>query len=135
MRDGKQRSTDKSALLSRPSLLWQTIAGVHRVTACNLVAEVGADMNRFPTAQQLASWAALGPGDQESAGKRKSGRTRVDNKGLRRSLCQAAWTVTRKKNGHLSAQFRRLPARRGVKRAGMAVAHTMLIIGNHMLKT
>lgn len=115
--------------------LWQTIPGVDRVTACNLVAEVGVDMNPFPTAQQLASWAALCPGNHESAGKRKSGRTRDGNKWLRRSLCQAAWAVTRKKDCYLSAQFKRLAIRRGVKRAVMAVAHTMLIIGYHMLKT
>lgn len=115
--------------------LWQTIPGVDRVTACNLVAEVGVDMNQFPTAQHLASWSALCPGNHESAGKRKSGKTRDGNKWLRRSLCQAAWAVTRKKDCYLSAQFKRLASRRGVKRAVMAVAHTMLIIGYHMLKT
>jgi transposase len=115
--------------------LWQTMPGVERVTACNLVAEIGVEMNQFPTAPQLASWAALCPGNHESAGKRKSGKTREGNKWLRRSLCQAAWAVTRKKNCYLSAQFKRLAARRGVKRAVMAVAHTMLIIGYHMLKT
>jgi transposase len=115
--------------------LWQTIPGVDRVTACNLVAEVGVDMKQFPTAQHLASWSALCPGNHESAGKRKSGKTRDGNKWLRRSLCQAAWAGTRKKNCYLSAQFKRLAARRGAKRAVMAVAHTMLIIGYHMLKT
>jgi transposase len=115
--------------------LWQTMPGVDRVTACNMVAELGVDMNPFPTAPHLASWSALCPGNHESAGKRKSGRTRDGNKWLRRSLCQAAWAVTRKKNCYLSAQFRRLAARRGVKRAVMAVAHSMLIIGYHMLKT
>jgi len=115
--------------------LWQTIPGVDRVTACNLVAEIGVDLKQFPTAAHLASWAALCPGNHESAGKRKSGKTRDGNKWLRRSLCQAAWAVTRKKNCYLSAQFKRLAARRGVKRAVMAVAHTMLIIGYHMLKT
>lgn len=115
--------------------LWQTIPGVDRVTACNLVAEIGVDMNQFPTAQHLASWSALCPGNHESAGKRKSGKTRDGNKWLRRSLCQAAWAATRKKNCYLSAQFKRLAARRGMKRAVMAVAHTMLIIGYHMLKT
>ena len=115
--------------------LWQTIPGVDRVTACNLVAEIGVNMNQFPTDRQLASWAALCPGNHESAGKRLSGKMRAGNKWLRRSLCQAAWAVTRKKNCYLSAQFKRLAARRGVKRAVMAVAHTMLIIGYHMLKT
>jgi transposase len=115
--------------------LWQTIPGVDRVTACNLVAEIGVDMRQFPSAQHLASWAALCPGNHESAGKRKSGKTRDGNKWLRRTLCQAAWAVTRKKNCYLSAQFKRLAGRRGVKRAVMAVAHTMLVIGYHMLKT
>jgi transposase len=73
--------------------LWQTIPGVDRVTACHLVAEIGVDMHHFPTAQHLASWAALRPGHHESAGKRKSGQTREGNKWLRRSLCQAAWQV------------------------------------------
>lgn len=115
--------------------LWQTIPGVDHVTACNLVAEIGVNMNQFPTAGHLASWAAICPGNHESAGKSKCGKTRDGNKWLRRTLCQAAWAVTRKKNCYLSAQFRRLAARRGVKRAVMAVAHTMLVIGYHMLKT
>jgi transposase len=115
--------------------LWQTLPGVDRVTACNLVAEIGVDMKPFPTAQHLASWAALCPGNHESAGKRKSGKTRDGNKWLRRSLCQAAWAAARTKDCYLSAQFKRLAARRGIKRALIAVAHTMLIIGYHMLKT
>lgn len=115
--------------------LWQTLPGVDRVTGCNLVAEIGVDMKQFPTAQHLASWAALCPGNHESAGKRKSGKTRDGNKWLRRSLCQAAWAATRTKDCYLSAQFKRLAARRGKKRALMAVAHSMLIIGYHVLNT
>lgn len=114
--------------------LWQTIPGINRVTASNLVAEIGVNMGQFPSAQHLASWAALCPGNHESAGKRKSGRMREGNRWLRRTLCQAAWAVTRKKDCYLSAQFKRLAARRGVKRAVMAVAHTMLIIAYTMLK-
>jgi transposase len=115
--------------------LWQTMPGVDRVTACCLVAEIGVNMNQFPTAQQLASWAAICPGNHESAGKQKSGKTRDGNKWLRRTLCQAAWAVSRKKNCYLSSQFKRIAARRGPKRALMAVAHSMLMIGYHMLKT
>lgn len=115
--------------------LWQTIPGVDWVTAANLVAEIGVKMEQFPSASHLASWAGVCPGNHESAGKRKSGKTREGNRWLRRTLCQAAWAVTRKKDCYLSAQFRRLAARRGMKRAVMAVAHTMLVIAYTMLKT
>jgi transposase len=115
--------------------LWESIPGVDHVSACNLVAEVGVNMAQFPSAQHLASWAAVCPGNHQSAGKRLSGATRDGNKWLRRTLCQVAWAVTRKKDCYLSAQFKRLAARRGVKRAVMAVAHSMLIIGYTMLKT
>ena len=114
--------------------LWQTIPGMDRVTASSLVAEIGVDMTQFPSAAHLASWAALCPGNHESAGKRRSGKTRDGNRWLRRTLCQAAWAVTRKKNCYLSAQFKRLAARRGMKRAVMAVAHTLLVIAYTMLK-
>lgn len=114
--------------------LWQTVPGVDRVTACSLVAEIGVEMKQFPTAQHLASWAALCPGNHESAGKRKSGKTRDGNKWLRRSLCQAAWAASRVKDCYLATQFKRLAARRGLKRALMAVAHTLLVIGYYILK-
>jgi transposase len=78
-------------------VLWQTMPGVDHITACCLVAEIGVDMNQFPNAQQLASWAAICPGNCESAGKRKSGKTRDGNKWLRRTLCQAAWAVSRRR--------------------------------------
>jgi transposase len=83
----------------------------------------------------LTAWAGLCPGNNESAGIRISGTARPGNKWLRRTLCQSARAVTRKKDCYLSAQFRRLAARRGVKQAVMAVAHSMLIIAYTMLKT
>jgi transposase len=115
--------------------LWESIPGVDHVAACSLVAEVGTDMGQFPSAHHLASWAAVCPGNNQSAGKRISGATRDGNKWLRRTLCQVAWAATRKKDCYLSAQFKRLAARRGIKRAVMAVAHSMLLIGYAMLKT
>jgi transposase len=115
--------------------LWQSIPGVNHVSACSLVAEIGVNMAQFPSAQDLASWAAMCPGNHQSAGKRLSGTTRDGNKWLRRTLCQVAWAATRKKDCYLAAQFKRLAARRGVKRAVMAVAHSVLIIGYTLLKT
>lgn len=130
-----QRIEEQIQLFESAATLWQTMPGVSRVTACNLVAEIGVRMEQFPSAQHLASWAALRPGNHESAGKRKSGKTRDGNKWLRRTLCQAAWCATRKKGCYLASQFRRLAGRRGMKRAIIAVAHSMLVIGYHMLRT
>lgn len=114
--------------------LWQTIPGVNRVTACCLVAEIGVDMSQFPSTRQLASWAGLCPGQHESAGKRLPVATRQGNRWLRRVLCQAAWAASRKKNCYLSALFRRIASRRGVKRALIALAHTLIVIAFTLLK-
>jgi len=114
--------------------LWQSIPGVNRVTACCLVAEIGVDIRQFPSTRQLASWAGLCPGQHESAGKRVPVATRQGNRWLRRVLCQAAWAASRKKNCYLSALFRRIASRRGVKRALIALAHTLIVIAFTLLK-
>ena len=111
-----------------------TIPGVDRVTAWGLLAEIGLNMNQFPDAQHLASWAGLCPGSHESAGKRKSGKIRKGSLWLRRCLCQGAWAVSTKKNNYLSALYRRLAARRGTKRATIAVAHNLLVIAYYILR-
>jgi transposase len=111
-----------------------TIPGVDRVTAWGLAAEMGLNMEQFPSAAHLASWAGMCPGNFESAGKRLGGRMRKGSRFLRRHLCQAAWAVSTKRDSYLSALFRRLAARRGNKRATMAVGHAILVIAYHLLK-
>jgi transposase len=111
-----------------------TIPGVDRVTAYGLLAEIGLNMEQFPSAAHLASWACLCPGSFESAGKRLSGKMRKGNVSLRRCLAQAAWAISMQKGNYLSALYRRIAARRGAKRAVMAVAHALLVIAFHMLK-
>jgi transposase len=112
----------------------QTIPGVGMRTAQVLLAEVGADMSRFPTAGHLASWAGMCPGNDESAGKRRSGRTRKGNPWLRSTLIEAAHAAARSKGTYLAAQYRRLAARRGTKRATVAVGHSILVSVYHLLR-
>lgn len=114
--------------------LLDTIPGVGRETAENIVSEIGTDMSRFPTAEHLASWAGVSPGNNESAGKRRSGRTRPGNKALRAALNQAAHAVAHTKNTYLAAQYHRLAARRGKKKAVVAVMHSILVIAYHLIQ-
>ena len=109
------------------------IPGIGRATAEAILAEIGTQMDRFPTAAHLCSWAGVAPGNHESAGKRKSGRTTQDNPALRYTLIEAARSAARRKNTYLSAQYHRIAARRGANRAAVAVAHTMLVMIYHML--
>jgi len=110
------------------------IPGVNRKTIENVIAEIGVDMEQFPTAGHLCSWAGVCPGNEESAGKRKRRRTTHGNVWLRRALGEAAWAAQRKKDTYLQAQFRRLGARRGKKRAVVAVGHSVLEAFYHLLK-
>jgi transposase len=111
-----------------------SIPGVARRGAESLLAEIGADMKQFPTAQHLASWACICPGNHESAGKRMSGKTRRGNRWLRAMLVECAWAAARTKKTYLAAQWARLARRRGGKKATVAVAHTILVVAYHLLR-
>jgi transposase len=111
-----------------------TIPGIDERVAQTIVAETGPDLASFARAPQLASWAGLCSGNNESAGKRKSGKTTKGNRWLRAILVQAAWAASRTKGTYLSAQYRRLAVRRGNKRAIVALAHTLLVVIFQLLK-
>jgi transposase len=111
----------------------QTIPGI-KARATNLLAELGPDMTVFPSAAHCASWSALCPGHDETGGKRRSGKTRHGNRWLKATLTEAAWVAARTKGTYAQAQYRRLAARRGKKRAIVAVAHSLLIAAYHVLR-
>jgi transposase len=111
-----------------------TIPGVGRRTAEILLAEVGPDLGRFPTAGHLASWAGMCPGNHESAGKQHSGKMRKGSKWLRAALIEAAQAAARTKSTYLAAQYRRLATRRGRRRAVAAVGHSILVIAYQLLR-
>jgi transposase len=111
-----------------------TIPGIDVRAAENILAEIGVDMEVFPTDGHLASWAGMCSGQRESAGKRQSGRTRKGNQWLRTTLVQVAWAASRSKRTYLSSQYRRLASRRGKKRALVAVGHTILVMIYHLLR-
>lgn len=113
-----------------------SIPGVAKRSAEVIVAEIGVDMSRFPTAAHLASWAGLCPGNRESAGKRSSGRARKGNGVLRAAMCEAAWAASHTRDSYLAAQYRRFKRRFGTRSEGkaiFAVAHTMIVIVWHLL--
>lgn len=113
---------------------WLSVPGIKHRLAWTLVAEVGPTVEPFPSAADIVSWAGICPGNNKTAGKRKSGTTRSGNPWLRRALCEAAWAASKTKGTYLQAQFRRLAALRGPKRALVAVASSILTAGYYMLQ-
>ena len=112
----------------------EKIPGIGRTSAQVILAEIGQDMNQFPTAGHLASWAGVCPGNNESAGKRRNGKTRKGNKILKSTLVQCANASKRHKDSFYHAQYQRILVRRGKKRATVAVAHSILISIYYMIK-
>src|SRR5438094_2785444 len=110
-----------------------TIPGINKRTAEVIIAELGVDMSSFPSDRHLASWAGICPGNNESAGKHKSGKTRKGNRWLRMTLIEAAAAATRTKDSALQARYRRVMRHRGHKKAVVAVAHAMLRAVYHLL--
>jgi transposase len=113
--------------------LLMTIPGVKQRTAEVLIAEIGVDMTTFPTPKHLASWAGVCPGQNESGGKKRSGKTRKGSKWLRATLTEAALAATKTKDSYLAAQYQRLRGRRGHSKAVTAVGHSILTAAWHML--
>ena len=114
-------------------VLLDTIPGIDRWLAEVIVAEMGIDMRRFPSDKHIASWAGVAPGNNESGGKRRSGKTPPGNQYLRKGLIQAAHGASRKKNTYLKSKYHRIAARRGKKKAIVAVGHSILVSAYHML--
>ncbi len=132
--DGEILRRMANAPFEKPFALLQTLPGVGQLSAAAILAETGTDMGPFPTAEQIASWAGLCPGNRESAGIQKGPQTTHGNPYLRTALVQCAWAATRKHDSVFRTRFQRLAPRRGEKRAIVAVAHLMLLILYCMLK-
>lgn len=133
---GDDSTTDNASV----PLTWQeaialldTIPGINRAAAERILAETGIDMSPFPTADHLAAWAGVAPGSHESGGKQHSGRRRKGNQHLAAILVESAWSTVRTKGTFLKARYHRLAARRGKKRAIVAIAHSILVSIWHML--
>jgi len=114
--------------------LLDEIPGVGIQSAGELIAEIGTDMSVFPDDKHISSWAGMCPGNNESAGKKKSGRTTHGNKHLRTILCECSWAASRKKETFLASKYKKMVGRRGKKRTIVALGHNILVIAYHMLK-
>lgn len=132
---GTTSTPPRGLRLSRSVTLLMGIPGISRRTAEVIVAEIGGDMSPFADSHKLAAWAGLCPGNNESAGKRRSGRVRQGDRWLRAALVQSGWVLSRSKDTYLGAQYRRIARHRGRKKACLAVGHTLLVVCYQILKT
>jgi len=114
--------------------LLDEIPGVGAQSAGEIISEIGVDMSVFPDQKHISSWAGMSPGNNESAGKKKSGRTTKGNKHLRAVLCECSWAASRTKGTFLANKYKKMVVRRGKKRTIVALGHNILVICYHMLK-
>lgn len=129
-----QEIKKESGPYSKELALLQTIPGVGETVAICMIAEIGVDMEQFASHKHLSSWAGMSPGNNESAGKNRSGRTRQGNKWLKTKLVEAAWAASHTKDTYLRGKYRSLVGRKGPKKAVIALGHKILISVYHMLK-
>ena len=130
-----QQIQDKIDPFEAELAVWDSLPGIGRRIAEIIVAEIGADLKPFEDAKHLASWSGMCPGNNESGGKRRTGKTRRGSKWLRRALTEAAHAAARTKHSYFQAQYYRLAARRGKQRAAIAVGHALLVTGYHLITT
>jgi transposase len=126
---------DRLDPFARQLAMLESIPGLAQTGAEIMLAEIGPDLPRFPTAGHLASWAGRCPGTHESGGKRSSGKTRKGSPWLKATLVEAAVAAGRPHGTHIAARFSRLAARRGRKRAAVAIAHPIRVVAHHLLST
>lgn len=130
----EQIEENSDPFVKEAARLLQTIPGVGEHVAEVIVSEIGTDMTRFPSDKHLSSWAGMCPGNNESAGKRKSGKTTKGSNYLRAALTQAGWAASHTKATYLAAQYKKLARRLGKKKALVAVGHSILVIAYHILE-
>ncbi len=128
-----QEIADKIRPFEAQVAVWDSLPGIGSRLAEIIVAEIGADLKPFEDASHLASWSGICPGNNESGGKRRNGKTRRGSKWLRRALIEAAHAAARKKNSYFRAQYYRLASRRGKQRAAVAVGHALLVTGYYLI--
>lgn len=137
--EGKLKELDKEIIKSSEGYqeelaLLKTIPGVGDIVAIGIISEIGVDMEQFPSHKHLASWAGMSPGNNESAGKNRSGKTTQGNKWLKTKLVEGAWSAARSKDSYLASKYRSLVRRKGPKKAILAVGHKILIAAYHIIK-